>query len=343
MGLRAEDAELLKFAQQHDRDPSNRGKEYSFGRPVNEVFGALHQLAGINLDDDRCATRWTEAPIATVISNGDCSTIRRSPGRPGGKRTDRRWWTTWHTMPSTCPRPRWRPPFRRCATTRSAMPNCKRATRCSPPRTARLRTRGSSTTSIRACGVLPKRFHGHEDSADIRQWAVEEGFDLMGARLPAEGEAPAVHVIRPLGLVECRELGDAWWKKEPQGVTLKELRDQSRPVGEFLCGATPTPARSTPRGQPPTSSSRPKERWAWCTSESTCRTTLRNREGDRGGQRTQSRRVPKRSAVRPVVAGRKGSEGGLSSHASAMDAVSNPVAGTRTSTGVHAKLSGRGF
>lgn len=51
MGYHCEDAELLKFMQQHDssdnHDP-NRGPErgYHYGRPVNEVFPTLEKWTG---------------------------------------------------------------------------------------------------------------------------------------------------------------------------------------------------------------------------------------------------------------------------------------------------------
>ncbi|MGH7137043.1 MAG: hypothetical protein ACREHD_14985, partial [Pirellulales bacterium] len=46
MGLRADDAELLKFAQQHDLNPQDRDGSYGFGRPVREICGALQKLSG---------------------------------------------------------------------------------------------------------------------------------------------------------------------------------------------------------------------------------------------------------------------------------------------------------
>src|SRR5579875_784041 len=46
MGLQAEDKVLAKFMQQHDLDKGDSGERYSFGRPVREIFGALHKLTG---------------------------------------------------------------------------------------------------------------------------------------------------------------------------------------------------------------------------------------------------------------------------------------------------------
>jgi len=43
-GLLVGDKELLKFMQQHDLDRKNGGRNFGFGRPVREIFGALHRL-----------------------------------------------------------------------------------------------------------------------------------------------------------------------------------------------------------------------------------------------------------------------------------------------------------
>lgn len=51
MGLRAEDSTPAKFMQQHDLDNRDAGMDYSFGRPVREVFGAAHKLTGNSFDE----------------------------------------------------------------------------------------------------------------------------------------------------------------------------------------------------------------------------------------------------------------------------------------------------
>jgi 5-hydroxyisourate hydrolase-like protein (transthyretin family) len=249
MGLRAEDAELLKFAQQHDRDPSNREKQYSFGRPVNEVFGALHQLAGVNFDDDRLRHTFDGGSerhryLKRRLFHNQAVAWETWWKANGPKLVDD---VAYHAV--NLPAPPVAPPVPpvlddviRAAKIQTSNPVLSPANGTLP-----YAWEFYDLDTGRAA-MLPKRFHGHEDSADVRQWAIDEGFDLMGARLPADGDAPAVHVIRPLGLIECRELGDAWWKKEPKGVTLKELRDQSRPAGEFLVRRDPDTGKIDAKG-----------------------------------------------------------------------------------------------
>jgi len=51
-GLIVADQALTEFMQAHDLDESRRGTYFSVGRPVREVFGALHLLTRQNLGDD---------------------------------------------------------------------------------------------------------------------------------------------------------------------------------------------------------------------------------------------------------------------------------------------------
>ncbi len=50
-GLLVEDPELTKFMQQHDLDPKDGGPYFDVGRPVREIFGALHVLTKQNFRD----------------------------------------------------------------------------------------------------------------------------------------------------------------------------------------------------------------------------------------------------------------------------------------------------
>jgi hypothetical protein len=50
-GLLVADGELTKFMRQHDLDERDFGAYFNFGRPVREVFGALHKLTGQDFED----------------------------------------------------------------------------------------------------------------------------------------------------------------------------------------------------------------------------------------------------------------------------------------------------
>ena len=51
-GLLVEDPELSAFMKEHDNDRNRRGRHFSLGRPVREVFSALHELSGKDFDDN---------------------------------------------------------------------------------------------------------------------------------------------------------------------------------------------------------------------------------------------------------------------------------------------------
>jgi beta-lactamase regulating signal transducer with metallopeptidase domain/DNA-binding beta-propeller fold protein YncE len=51
LGLRVDDANLEQFAQEHDLHEGERDG-FGLGRPVREIFGALHKLTGVNLGED---------------------------------------------------------------------------------------------------------------------------------------------------------------------------------------------------------------------------------------------------------------------------------------------------
>ncbi len=51
-GFAVSDKNLLDFMQTHDLDPGKEGDVFDLGRPVREVFGALHRLTGQDFGDD---------------------------------------------------------------------------------------------------------------------------------------------------------------------------------------------------------------------------------------------------------------------------------------------------
>jgi beta-lactamase regulating signal transducer with metallopeptidase domain len=51
-GFTISDKNLLEFMQTHDLDPGKDGDHFDMGRPVREVFGALHHLTGQDFGDD---------------------------------------------------------------------------------------------------------------------------------------------------------------------------------------------------------------------------------------------------------------------------------------------------
>lgn len=235
MGLKATDKELAKFAQQHDVNPRDTGRDYDFGRPVREVFGALQTLSGTNFDDER----------VYHIFDGGTDRHRYLKQRLYHDRAVA--WEAWwkQTGAALVADPAYKevglppapvaPPVPVPSETvrRKAVLQESNAVLSPPNGTLPYCWEFVDLDTGRAT-VLPKRFQGRAESPEVREWAIAEGYDLMGGTLPTKGAASPVHVIRPLKLTECRELPDGWWKQEKQSTTLKELRDLSKPAGEVL-------------------------------------------------------------------------------------------------------------
>jgi beta-lactamase regulating signal transducer with metallopeptidase domain len=70
-GLIVDDAELGEFMREHDLDKgSGKGTHFGFGRPVREVFGALHAITKQNFEDDTFDFCLSDDPHRQVLQRG---------------------------------------------------------------------------------------------------------------------------------------------------------------------------------------------------------------------------------------------------------------------------------
>jgi hypothetical protein len=235
MGLVAEDAELIKFAQQYDLAPPLRDKDnrYSFGRPVREIFGALQSLTGQNFGEEQ---------LYHIFLDGLPS--QRRMKRKLYQRTAQAWAGWWETVEIGDPQ-----------YARVNLPEVAEEKIEEPlPPGMHFKTNGGHSGWILESVLnpesktvfydvdtgrvsdLPERWRAAENIQthldDIVAWAIGEGFDLMGVEYAAPDDAERVFAMRSIGL-RVWEL-DGNWKKRYDDVTLEALQAEGRPADGLL-------------------------------------------------------------------------------------------------------------
>ncbi len=228
MGLRAKDPELAAFAQRHDLGDS-ANDYYSFGRPVREIMGALHQLTNHDFADDE---------LFHIFLDG-LPTQRRMRQKLF-YRTAEEWAGWWEVN--------WEQFVKDEAYAQVELGAMKLEASQPLPPTTRFKTTGGGSNWVlesvwhpvaHVCfydldtgraGRLPERWHNAQPIAphldDIAAWAADEGFDLMGTDyVAADGEH--VRAVQTLEL-DTWELGPERWKTEVKGITLKSLQQEGR-------------------------------------------------------------------------------------------------------------------
>ena len=90
-GLMVDDKELLEFMQLHDLDKDNREKLFGLGRPVREVFGALHKLTGQNFND-------RELSMLSLSQDPRRQILQRSIFVQHAKRWQEWWQVNWQSF-----------------------------------------------------------------------------------------------------------------------------------------------------------------------------------------------------------------------------------------------------
>ena len=103
-GLIVPDGALTEFMQKHDlREGQQGGQYFDFGRPVREIFGALHKLTGQNFDDSELfGLHRSDDPRRQWLSAPTLDAAGTAAGKRGGKRTGVNSRMTRHINGSIC-------------------------------------------------------------------------------------------------------------------------------------------------------------------------------------------------------------------------------------------------
>ena len=236
MGLRVQDKELEPFAHKHDLNDRDEPGRYDVGRPVREIFGALHKLTGENLEDEqvfsifvsgnehqvamkrdifhRQATKWAkwwEANAAKFDVEEEYRVVKLPP----------------HEKAKVV-EPSVDTPYK----TEYGSSNCM----LNPLQTADARKVFFDFDTGRA-SKLPKKWRLKENlkpgeypvpQKEILKWAAEEGYDMMGEELPLK-DGKTVFAIRLIDIT-ARQLPMSHWQENYSNVLLKDVIGSGQPL-----------------------------------------------------------------------------------------------------------------
>jgi beta-lactamase regulating signal transducer with metallopeptidase domain len=236
MGLRSEDSELAKWAQQHELNPGrSRGNGYYFGRPVREIFGALRKLTGQTM---------SEQELNHMFLDGVAS--QRRLKRELFYREAKKWadWWDLHAAEFT----------QDAEYARVNLPPAVAEAVTPPEGEVHYKTAGGASNWVlksvfdpqanqvfydldtgRVAG-LPEKWReavAIEPLLDeIADWATREGFDLMGTEYVAPG-GKRYYALRGLAL-KAWELDSKRWKMTSDDITFAELQTEGAATDGLL-------------------------------------------------------------------------------------------------------------
>ena len=236
MGLRSDNEVLTAFAQQHDLRDRDNGNRYSFGRPVREVFGAIHALTDHDFDDSQ---------IFRVRDTGTRG--QRELKRELVQRHAAKWAKWWEANAKNLKVPKeWSvvnlPPIQPANIVPAALGVDYRTIAASSgailePVQADKPYMCLIDLDTRRKGTLPARWRNanREDLPldEIATWARGEGFDLMGTRFRIDEDSQCF-AMRLLG-ARAIQLPEDHWNKRFTQVRLEDLAHLGTPVlGDYL-------------------------------------------------------------------------------------------------------------
>lgn len=236
MGLHAEDKELNEFAHKFDLHEKDEDDYYGFGRPVREIFGALHQLTNHKLHDEQLFSIFldgneTQRQMKQAMFNQQAIAWQQWWEQTADKRDVP---NAFHIVG-----------LPKLATDAAIVP-------LEPG--ARYKSDGGHSNwileSISAIGAkrvafdfdtgrvspLPKQWQDLPPEElpvkAIDQWAISQGFDMLGDQVPTLADKTC-YAIKNLGM-RVWELDKSRWKSNPSSITLEELMAEGRPVQDYL-------------------------------------------------------------------------------------------------------------
>ena len=236
MGLTTTDSELLKFAQRYDRVDLYRENFYSFGRPVNEIIGALNKLTGQKFDQVelwtlvgdgfpsqhrarellfyRAAKQWAdwwEKHWSDYVKDKTYSRVNL-PATPGTKEA-------WQLLPGM-----------KFTTTRY-WPNHL----LEPVLDTKTQRVFFDLDTGRYSNVPEKWRNASLEThlSDILTWAAGEGFDMMRAEYTSPQDNKRYYALQSIGL-KAWQLGKQQWGPRTPVFTLEEVQAVGTPVDKWL-------------------------------------------------------------------------------------------------------------
>lgn len=238
MGLHAADESLAAFMRKHDLDKHDQGRLYGFGRPVREIFGALHTLTGHSFDDEQ---------LYMVFAEG--TPHQRQLQRELFAEAARKWADWWEQH--------WKDYVKDPAWSRVNLPRPQPVTaaRNSFNPQQRLKTDGEHSDWVfgsyadpktgwafldldtgRVTGLPEKwrqagNIESHQD--EIEAWAAQEGYDLMGTEYVSPDNGRRYYALRPIGL-QAWELGEGHWKRKFSDLTFGAIQAKGIPAAGML-------------------------------------------------------------------------------------------------------------
>jgi hypothetical protein len=240
MGLLAKDAELARWAQQHDLDTgSTADNSYGFGRPVREIFGALESLTG---------QKMREEELYHVFLDGLES--QRQMKRELFHREAKRWADWWEANAGKFVQD---PAYARAMglgmryKTSGGNSNWVLESIYDPKA-----ERAFFDLDTSRAAALPEKWRGGEKLPpldEILAWAREEGFDLMGTEHEA-ADGQRYYALRGVDL-KTWELPASRWKLQSNDITVDELRAEGRLGGELLFHVEPGSDAPSPQATAP--------------------------------------------------------------------------------------------
>lgn len=240
MGLNVKDKRLEKFAHKVDLSRNKVAGEYDFGRPVRELHETLQYLTKHKMDDEQLFgvfkegteqqqamklqlfqrhslkwAAWWEAnagqfnvpPEYHVVDLPDYAAVLTVPAVQ----------VDWHYQVT------------------GMHANYMLQSALEP---------GARTVFIDfdtgRTSDLPERWHAQRDNLpfdEIELWAAEEGFDMVGIRIPTGVAEEQVYVLQSLGM-KVWQVDDKRWKTQPSKITLAELLNEGQEVDKYLIRKT---------------------------------------------------------------------------------------------------------
>ncbi len=239
MGLSVNDKQLEEFAHKFDLHEEDTPGEYGFGRPVREILTTLQELTDNDLDDDQ---------LFGIFKQGTAQ--QQAMKLKLFERHSLKWETWWRDNGGKFEVPAaYRdvdlPAYEEVVTVPAVQlekhyrvdgggSNWILQSASEPnARTVFLDFDTGRTSN------LPQRWRNQDDLPmdEIERWAENEGFDMMGLRIPTGYADEQVYVLQNLGM-KVWQLDDKRWKTRPEKITIAELIDEGREVDKYLIRET---------------------------------------------------------------------------------------------------------